>query len=451
MIFRKYFVTSLLLAIVFSIFVYLTFWAQTREYLKFTTLGFAILAVITISLQIFIVTRHNNSIYRFLRTYSVNEPFPRFISSFNDKSFEYIGQELNRIAKSYHKVKIEKETEHRFLTYIIDHIDIALLAVDKEGETLVSNGALEMLFPEIKTGKLEDIITIYPAVGNTVKRMTPGKTEVIRHYHENRMKQILVKMSSFELGSISVNLFSFDDITKEIAKEEVMNWQKLLRVLRHEIMNSITPITTLSGNLIEIYDDEGLPDKAYGDYLSILDASYRGFKAIDKRGRGLMDFIASYKSLTHIPEPTFKKVILKKLIEDLLLLYPDEQRKYSIDIVISCPGNIDLVTDENLLNQVLVNLIKNASESLQQVPGSKIMKIGAYRTDTEISIFVSDNGRGIPPDRHELIFVPFYTTKKRGSGIGLSLSRQIMLRLGGSISVQSIPEFETTFILSFKV
>jgi signal transduction histidine kinase len=265
--------------------------------------------------------------------------------------------------------------------------------------------------------------------------------------------QLAIKASIFKIGQKEIRLVSLQDIKNELDEKEMDAWQKLIRVLTHEIINSVTPVTSLTSTISgffrkgdKIAEAKDLTDENIREALT-------GLGYIEDRGKNLIDFVTKFRSLTKLPVPKFEEIKMAKLIEGINLLKRDEL--YANGIVLKCAvpqDDIYLYCDRSLIEHVLINLINNASDSILSTGASKdkIIEIsGSAGEDRHPLITVSDNGTGIPDNLLENIFVPFFTTKEHGSGIGLSLSRQIMKLHGGTISVFSKPGIETVFSLVF--
>jgi signal transduction histidine kinase len=291
MVYNKFYIATIFQAILFAVLVYLSIWAQFQEHLKFTGIGLGIMAIVSLVVMIFFVINHNNRIIRFLRNYIIDEPFPKFISPFRERTFLIIEQELNRIASSYSKVKLDKEAQHHLINFMVEHIDTAILVMDSYGDIQISNKSANKLFPEKLPLSITDLKRKHPELYNTIISMKQGNTETVSIFHNKEVRQFLVKLTSFELKGSKVQLCTFDDVTNEMIKAEDRNWQKLLRILRHEIMNSVSPITSLASNLIDTYEEHDFSDKAQKSSPQVMNTFYQGLKAIDKRSKGLLTFV----------------------------------------------------------------------------------------------------------------------------------------------------------------
>jgi nitrogen fixation/metabolism regulation signal transduction histidine kinase len=450
MAYSRFYLAILFHAILFAVLTYLSIWARFQEHLRFTGIGFGMLAIASLAFLAFHVINHNRRIIRFLRDHTINEPYPRFKSTYRDRTFAMIEQELNRLARSYSQIKLEKEAQHQLTDFIVEHIDTAIFTMDENKDIQVSNRAAHEFFPGSPPRNLSTLRETYPELYQGIDAMKHRSTRMIPVHHDNELRQILVKANSFELKGGRTWVCSLDDITTEMLKAEDRNWQKLLRILRHEIINSVTPIISLSGSLIDTLEEQGLPEAIPENGLLNLDPFYRGLKAIDTRSKGLLSFVKSYKSLIEIPEPSIKTISLEPVFDHLYDLFHEDLEKDHIRLHVECADGLMLESNKELLIQVLVNLIRNAHESLLEASGDRVLSLQAERTSNFVRVRVSDTGPGIAPDILEEIFVPFFTTKEKGSGIGLSLSRQLIYRLGGTIGVKSTPE-ETEFSLQFAM
>lgn len=223
-----------------------------------------------------------------------------------------------------------------------------------------------------------------------------------------------------------------------VIKTENEAWQKLVRVLTHEIMNSIAPIISLSETITERAIQNEMNEDNYQSML-------QSIQSIHRRSKGLLDFVENYRKLTKIPAPVIWSIPVSELFDHIEQLFAGEKTSLHFSIV---PSNLHIPADRSLIEQVLINLVKNAIEACADLPDGEI-QINAFRKEGSSMITISDNGRGIVSEAMDKIFVPFFTTKPGGSGIGLSLCRQIINRHGGTISVTSEEEKGSTFSLSF--
>jgi signal transduction histidine kinase len=263
--------------------------------------------------------------------------------------------------------------------------------------------------------------------------------------------QLSIKASSLKTRDEELTIVSIQDIKNELDEKEVDSWMRLIRVLMHEIMNSITPITSLSESLLGIYNHDGIPAQPHEITEKNISTTLQGLNVIKEQGKGLMSFVESYRKLTRIPKPDSKLFKVSNLFSRIQILYNSLGNSEKIKLTIDLKDpELELFADENQISLVLINLLKNAIEANADNPESTITISAGKDPENKPEIRVSDNGHGIPLNLIDEIFVPFFTTRKEGSGIGLSISKQIMLLHGGNLKVRSLPGKETTFCLNFR-
>jgi signal transduction histidine kinase len=275
----------------------------------------------------------------------------------------------------------------------------------------------------------------------------PGRSTL---YKSGAEFLLTLQATELRIRGNTVKLVTLQNIQNELQKQELEAWQNLTRVLRHEIMNSITPISSLTSTLREILDHELIKkDSTYELNPEGAEDLRDGLETIENRSKGLIQFIDAYREYTSLPQPKLKTVRVKSMLENVAQLLKPELKKTDIQFSTRCDSEyLTVQADEEMIEQVLINLIKNAIEALTQTKHPVITVCGTY-TENAVLIEISDNGPGIIPEAIDRIFVPFFTTKKTGSGIGLALSRQIMQMHNGTLTVTSVPEVNTTFTLRF--
>jgi signal transduction histidine kinase len=284
---------------------------------------------------------------------------------------------------------------------------------------------------------------------NTIK---PGQEILHKMKRDNLLQSILVKATELKFENNVIKLVSFQDITNELDKKELDSWRRLIRVLTHEIMNSISPITSLTGVISGYFKkrDNNNPIPLELIDRQIVSKTLSGLNTIEETGKGLLDFVEKYRSLTSLPKPNLCKFNIDSLFLKCKILM-ESNISGNIKIITRVnPEDIAIEADYAQIEQILINLIKNAIESLS---GKKngIIYLKAFHADGGKLIQVEDNGAGISNEIIDDVFVPFYTTKKDGSGIGLSLSKQIMQNHNGTISVNSSPDNGSVFTLKFQM
>jgi two-component system, NtrC family, nitrogen regulation sensor histidine kinase NtrY len=398
------------------------------------------------------VNKTNADLEKFFSSVQNQDSSVRFPQNSKHSSFQKLYDRLNAFNTILHNTKIENERTSHFLQSVVDHVDIGLLAFDINGKIEIYNKAAKRY---LDIQHLRQVLSLKPMndeifkIINTIK---PGQEILHKTKIGNFLQSILVKATELKSENNVIKLVSFQDITNELDRKELDSWQRLIRVLTHEIMNSISPITSLSSVISGYFknkEDENpvLPEKINSQTIS---KTLSGLNTIEETGKGLLDFVDKYRSLTSLPKPTLCKFTIENLFSRCKLLM-ESNLPNNIKIIASVhQKDLAIEADFAQVEQILINLIKNAAEALCNRKKG-VIHLKASFTGGCIFIQVEDNGIGISSDFIEDIFVPFYTTKENGSGIGLSLSKQIMQNHNGTISVNSAPNKGATFTLKFQI
>ncbi len=344
---------------------------------------------------------------------------------------------FNEIITGLRLVRKEKELEHHFFQNTIQHVPIGLLAFDSKGEVKLQNHALNDMFDTEPIRNIQKLVDKHRDLPDRLHSMKNGEEHMLKLLLGGSLKNISVKVSEIKLERENLKIVSFQDISREIDRSEIEAWQKLIRVLRHEIMNSISPIRIMSGNLLHMVSEnkkEALVEVQNDQKL--MEDLKEGLQIIRKRSTRLSKFVESDRHLPKIPEPRFTEIQVKALFDQVIRLFQEQQTEGRIRFNRRVePGDLKITGDEKLLEQVLINLVKNAVESIPEEKNG-LVELNAWSDKDQVRIQIRDNGSGIPKAKLESIFIPFYTTKEGGSGIGLSLSRQIIQLHNGDIKIQ---------------
>jgi nitrogen fixation/metabolism regulation signal transduction histidine kinase len=295
------------------------------------------------------------------------------------------------------------------------------------------------IFTHIK--QLEKIDDSFPAIFASLKA---GDNRRISYTNERGTAHLVINVTTISVKNKILRVLAINDIESELSEKEVESWVRLVRVLTHEIMNSVAPITSLSETLLNYFRKQTVDD----DFSTTM---ITGLETINETGKGLISFVESYRKFTGIRQPEKGNFALKNCLERVVLLMQLEHNFGQADIQASVePDDLQLFADERQITQMLVNLVKNALQAIGDKPGGKVT-IRAGRNESErIFIEVRDNGKGIPPELIDDIFVPFFTTKEKGSGVGLSVSRYIMRLHNGSLQLHSSPNQQgAVFVMTF--
>lgn len=360
----------------------------------------------------------------------------------------YLG--LEKVNQQIQKLKIESRQQEQYFQTLLEHVATGIVTFNSKGFILHANSAAKkMLGVEVLT-HLNQLEKVNLNLLQSIRAIQPFEQKLVSVATERGAIQLSLKATSFKVKESELKLLSIQDIRNELDEKELDSWMKLIRVLMHEIMNSIAPITSLSESLCKFFTIDGraaLPEEVNE---ATIQTTLRGLNVIKEQGNGLMLFVESYRKLTRLPKPDKKTFRLDNLVNRIKILYSSLENSEKVKMsVIVTPTEMELFADENQISQVLINLAKNALQANENNPEGRIQIKAGVNSDRRPEICVTDNGPGIQGDILEQIFVPFFTTRENGSGIGLSLSRQIMRLHGGTLQVRSIPGKETVFSMVF--
>ncbi len=361
-------------------------------------------------------------------------------------SFKNLNKMFNEVLDAFRKARAEKEENWQYLKTVVQHVNIGLLSYDEIGKVELLNNTAKRFFGVSHLGNIHELAKYEKDLYEAVYKLPPGaktlyKQSVDHHYSINAT-ELRLRGSSYKLVAVQ-------NIQSELQQQEIEAWQNLTKVLRHEIMNSITPIASLAGTAIDIIEEDAMQDNGK---LSFEQESYddisMSLRTIESRSKGLVNFVEAYRNFTSIPTPEFERVKIKEVIDKVMQLVRVGLSEQDVKFTVSVkPPTLIVRIDIKLIEMVLINILKNAVEAVQEVESPEIALLVYLNQDHRVIIEIRDNGPGIEPEAMERIFIPFYTTKKDGSGIGLSLSQRIMQMHQGSLSARSVVGKGTAFIL----
>jgi nitrogen fixation/metabolism regulation signal transduction histidine kinase len=359
-------------------------------------------------------------------------------------SFKELEDALNEVFNEFRQVRNEKEEHARFLQTVIQHIGLGLISYQQTGKVELINNAAKKLLKINSLVHINSLESLNKPVFEKLITIEAGQKELVKFVDNNELTQLLLYATEFKRQDNMYKLVSIQNIQRELDEKEMEAWQRLISVLTHEIMNSITPISSLA-QTIENLLKEDLIDR------NNLEDIKTGIETIRRRSGGLIDFVNNYRALTKIPVPDFSIVKIEKLFFQVHKLLENRfvENKIIFNYTVE-PESLELTVDPKLIEQVLINLVLNSVEALKDTISPEITMKAVMGEKGQILIQVKDNGPGILENVQEKIFIPFFTTKKSGSGIGLSLARQIMRQHNGNITVFSRPDKDTIFTLIFN-
>lgn len=405
--------------------------------------------VIAIVIELFrFAEQANRKLTRFLEYIKHGDFSPTFSDENLGDSFSNLNNSFNTIIKELKSNRTSKEEHLSYLQTVVSHISIGVLVFKEDGKVDMFNHAASSLLgvPELRT--INDLSFVSEKLKPAILTLKTGQRQLLKISVDGQLRQLNIHSTQFRLRNELFTLLSIQDIRSELEEKEIESWQRLIRVLTHEIMNSITPISSLAGTLNDMmFNEDGSPIQLDNEDRANIQ---QAIETIANRSKGLLSFMELYRDLTRIPKPNFKHFAIKEAFLRLNRLMAPQFEELHIKTSFSLlPNDIMITADPDLLDQVLINLALNAKEAVKNIENKQIQFKASINKSGKVIIDVIDNGQGISPDLIDKIFMPFFTSKKEGSGIGLSLSRQIMHLHKGTITVNSKPDQGATFTLTF--
>ena len=416
------------------------------EYLA--TVLFLILLVFQTVFTIKYINQTNRKIAYFFDAIK-NEDFTlRFPEKLSVKSLEELNHSLNMLNSMIQEVHIKKQAQEQYYQEILRQADMGIFTINPKGHILYANPKVQNLLNYYPLNHIKQLTQVDQDLYQLFERIEPFENTVFELSNEREKKFLSIKCTSLNIENDTLLLVIVHDIHKELDEKETDSWVKLIRVLTHEIMNTITPITSISESILKYFrkGDSFIPINEFTDHE--IKNTVKGLEVIKDQGKDLMSFVQSYRTFLSIPDPDKEIISANKLLDKIRLLIDSDVASGNLKIeTIVDPLDLELFIDEKQITQVLLNLGKNAKQSLGNQENGILKFTAGLNKKGEKIIQVWDNGPGISPELIDEIFVPFFTTKNTGTGIGLSLSKQIMRLHGGSIQV--ISRENTAFTLTF--
>lgn len=451
MVFRRFRIQVLLRLLLLAFSFFLLFYLVDKTRFNVT----AIILVVTIIIQVIFLIRYvertNTRLSQFLQSIRHSD----FSSSFTDhglgRSFDDLNQSFMEVIDVFKKYRAEKEEHFNYLQTVVQHVSMGIMAFSRDGKLDIFNNSVKRLLNVRHIRFVSDLETVEEGLPETLMNLKAGDHRLIRLFIGDELRQLSVHATEFRMRGEDYTLVSLQDISSELDEKEIESWQKLIRVLTHEITNSITPISSLASTVREMLleeDEDGVLLKTLDE--EDLEGVQGAIDTIQKRSQGLLNFVEVYRNLTRIPKPNFRYFKVSEIFERSEHLMKPKMQELGINCSSKVfPPDQMVTADPDLVDQVIINLILNAMDAVKKVENPEISILATVNNSNRVVIDIKDNGNGIKPDILDKIFMPFFTSKKHGSGIGLSLSRQIMHLHKGSITVKSKPDDGTIFTLTF--
>ena len=447
MVYKNFRLHCVIRVLLLGVTIYLFFYLLLQTALYATIVIVASVIVYQIYALIHFVEKTNRDLTRFLEAIKHTDFSQTFSGTGLGSSFEPLKKVFNEVIEQFRRARSEKEEHFRYLQTVVQHVGIGLIAFTQDGEIGLINTAAKRLLRVAHLKNIKTLESLSKKLVATLLAMESGGKALIKIDDKTEFLHLAVYATEFKLREQQFTLVSIQNIQSELEEKEMEAWQNLIRVLTHEIMNSVTPISSLASTVNELLEKPKSRSEITPEYISDMRGAVL---TIQKRSEGLLHFVDAYRSLTRIPRPNFKIFHVTELFSGVEQLLRASFKEKTIELNVRiAPESLELTADPEMIEQVLINLLLNAIQALHGKSDAKIELTSRLDERGRVIIQVADNGPGIIPEVLDKIFIPFFTTKPEGSGIGLSLSRQIMRLHRGTITARSEPNVATIFTLRF--
>jgi nitrogen fixation/metabolism regulation signal transduction histidine kinase len=432
--FNRFNITIVLLCIIIAITGMALIEVWTNTDFRIAKLTVSILWIGLIIILIRYVNKTNRSLKQFLESIK----YADYVNSDTQsgKSFKELNFSFNEIIRYVRLAELEKESTHHYLRHLLDEMPTGIITYDKQDKVEIINRAGLKILDLDSLSNLTQLNSIQPELKSEIENLSQTKKKVISLQTKNGIKTILFQHKEILINRRKIQIISFENIRAELDMEEEKAWQKIFRVLTHEIMNSIGPIRSLTASVLKIFANNNDAKTLNQLNQEDIEIAVTGLKSIDNRNKGLTNFVTDFKKLMRIPEPKKEQIEINQFVNEVFPLLQELCIDKKIKIVYKpLIKSTFFSIDNEQITQVLINLVKNSVEAINLKDGK--IEINSTLDENNITLSINDNGEGISQEVLSEIFIPFFTTKQKGSGIGLSLSRQIMRNHTGELRISS--------------
>ncbi len=421
--------------------------AETKWYASMLLLGSA--AVFQVLELTRFATYSGREIARFLDAVAFDDTTASFSGFSGDRSFAELGTAMGHVLDRMRKGRLEREEQAHYFQSLIAHVPVALISVGDDGTVELLNLAARRLF-EAACPTTAQFSSYGEPFAAGIENLNPGETAILRMERLSGTLQLKAAATDIRVGSVRRRLISLQNIETELSAQELAAWQSVIRVMTHEVMNSLTPISSLAGTARHLTEDvlAKLP-ATDANHATLIDIG-EALETLARRSEGLLHFVQNHRRLTKPLLARIEIVSLRRVFARLQRLLGGELKNRSI--VLDCsvsPETLEVPADPELLDQALINLVRNAIEALRDEPSGRIALKAVHDSGGRVTIAIADNGPGITAEQRAKVFIPFYTTKRQGSGVGLTLVRQIATLHGATVRISDTPGGGATISLCF--
>jgi two-component system, NtrC family, nitrogen regulation sensor histidine kinase NtrY len=376
----------------------------------------------------------------------------RFQGKLKNKGLMRVYESMNRLSNYFQEIKLRNEYNESYYRSLIQNSSSGLIVLSSNNKIeLINRTACTYAGISPDTTNPDLLRIRHPAFFEAVNSLNPGETITYKSLISNNLQILLFRASMIRRKEEELKLISIQDIRHEMESKELESYRKLISVLTHEIMNILSPLTSVAKELHTLFNADVNQKKRPGDDDSLIKTAVSGLQLINEQSNSLVNFMNNYRKISKLPQPEFSSFSVREWVEQLKIAYSGRMKESNIAFKISAEKSLnEIIADKKLLNQVMINLINNSCDAVMENEGDRMIEISILKNSLNRTLIkIINNGPVIPGDLLEKIFIPFFTTKKSGSGVGLSISQEILKMHNGSIVAISSAESPTCFMLEF--
>ena len=452
MLYKRLFINVLVRVILITASCFILAYSYIRAVDIITMINIFCLIVLQVGLLIWKLNRINRDLQWFFSSLKNEDSSIIYSNRKKEKHLDKIYESFEEVNAMISKIKLEAARQDQYFQNLVQHVNIGIIVFYSDGKVEIINNAAQDLLNLQLLNNIKSLDGIHAGFSRTLTELRPSEQKLLKLLINGKTINLSLRISQIKFDQIEKKILTLQNINNELDEKELDSWHKLIRVLTHEIMNSTAPISSSIKLIAGYYKDEktDLPLIKKEINEEVINNTIRGLKIIEERSDGLTNFVNKYRNLTSLPTPVYTKINVSDLFQHCRFLLKEKLDINKIELIEDIlPVDLILEADKELTEQIIINMINNSVFALEGLK-NKVIRINAYLDgNNRVNISIKDNGCGISEDEIDKIFIPFYSTNKMGSGIGLSLSRQIMRLQGGTISVSSKPGVETEFVLRF--
>ena len=446
---NRFYLSLLINVILISCSAFLFFYFLTVSRQPTTAAGIGILAIILTGRLILYVNRTNRILSNFLLYLKEEDPSLSYSVKYTDRNFRGLNNSLSMLIREFKEDRIDKEIQAQYLQTIVDNVATGIISIDEQGKVRLINHAARDLLGISQISMIQELDAIHSGLGTRIQGLRPWEKLTEKISSSGKIQHLTVNTTTIKMKGKPGQIIAVNDIKYQMEEQEIESWRKLIRVITHEIMNSITPITTLTLAIKKKFTHKNQPKDIEDINPTDVSEALKSADIIEERSKGLIYFIEKFRTITKLPPINPTIINLPGLFDRMQFLFNEQLMQKQIELKVDTEGLQEIRADLNMMEQVMINLLKNAIESFEKSPHPTILLSAYSDKDGRDVIEIADNGAGIPEDKLDQVFVPFFTTRENGSGIGLSLCRQIIRLHRGDIRLESRQGSGTKVTLRF--